>query len=83
MIPEISVSDGQPVTLVPLLFIVVVSALKDLIEDWKRKRSDNEENSKKTKVIKNGRPQNVKWQHLRVGDVIKVYINITDCFDIL
>lgn len=73
MITAISVSGGQPVTLVPLFFIVVVSALKDLIEDLRRKRSDNEENSKKTKIIKNGRPANVKWQHLRVGDIIKVY----------
>jgi len=72
MVKEISVSNGQPVTLFPLIFIVVVSMLKDLAEDWKRKRSDNEENSKNVKVVKNGRLQTVKWETLRVGDVIKV-----------
>jgi len=72
MVKEISVSNGQPVTLFPLIFIVIVSMLKDLLEDWKRKRSDNEENSKSVKVVKNGRLQSVKWESLRVGDVIKV-----------
>ena len=72
MIPDITVSNGQPVTLVPLSFIVLVSAMKDLIEDLKRKRSDNEENNKKVKVIKNGRIETVQWKSLRVGDVIKV-----------
>ena len=72
MVKEISVSNGQPVTLFPLIFIVIVSMLKDLHEDWKRKRSDNEENSKNVKVVKNGRLQSVKWESLRVGDVIKV-----------
>lgn len=72
MVPSISVSDGQPVTLVPLFFIVVLSAVKDLLEDWKRKRSDNEENSKRVKVVKDGRLKTVRWQTLRVGDIIKV-----------
>jgi len=43
-----------------------------MAEDWKRKRSDNEENSKMVKVVKNGRLQSVKWQSLLVGDIIKV-----------
>ena len=72
MIKEISVSNGQPVTLAPLFVIVVVSMLKDLVEDWKRKRSDNEENSKTVKVVKSGRLQTVKWETLLVGDIIKV-----------
>lgn len=72
MVKEISVSNGQPVTLFPLIFIVIVSMIKDLAEDWKRKRSDNEENSKSVKVVKDGRLKTVKWESLRVGDVIKV-----------
>lgn len=72
MVKEISVSNGQPVTLFPLIFIVIVSMIKDLAEDWKRKRSDNEENSKSVKVVKDGRLKSVKWESLRVGDVIKV-----------
>ena len=74
MIPDITISNGQPVTLVPLFIIVLVSAIKDLLEDLKRKRSDNEENNKKVKVLKNGRLQTVQWRNLRVGDIIKVYL---------
>jgi len=43
-IPSISDSGGVPVLLVPLLFVVIISMIKDLLEDAKRKKSDKEEN---------------------------------------
>jgi hypothetical protein len=36
MVEEISISGGKPAMAVPLVFIVTVSILKDLFEDWKK-----------------------------------------------
>ena len=47
-VPQISVTGGIPNILMPLLFVLTVSAIKDLLEDFKRKKSDREENSKLT-----------------------------------
>jgi hypothetical protein len=40
------VSGGIPNILLPLTFVVVVSAVKDALEDSKRKKSDREENER-------------------------------------
>ena len=50
MIKEISNADGKPVILLPLSVVVLVNGIKDFYEDWKRKLSDDEENSKKTYI---------------------------------
>jgi phospholipid-transporting ATPase len=36
VIPSISDTDGQPVLIVPLGFVVGVSMIKDIVEDWAR-----------------------------------------------
>jgi hypothetical protein len=36
MIPIISISGGKPVIYMPLTLVVLISALKDLLEDKKR-----------------------------------------------
>ena len=41
VIPQISITGGQPVILAPLIFVITVSAIKDLFEDMKRHSSDN------------------------------------------
>lgn len=41
IIPPISITGGQPAILLPLLFVVAVSAVKDLFEDIKRHRADD------------------------------------------
>jgi hypothetical protein len=40
MIPEITISDEVPTILFPLIMIIIVTGAKDLIEDYKRKKSD-------------------------------------------
>jgi phospholipid-transporting ATPase len=40
MIPQITISGGFPVIFIPLSFVVGVSAIKDIYEDLKRKKSD-------------------------------------------
>ena len=50
MIKEISNSGGRPVILLPLAIVVSINGAKDFYEDWKRKKSDEEENDKKVYV---------------------------------
>lgn len=47
LVPGVSLTNGQPTILVPLMFVIMVSAVKDIFEDMKRHASDNVENSKK------------------------------------
>ncbi len=72
MIKPISTSNGKPVLYAPLALILTISAIKDLVEDLKRRRDDRRENMGKTlKLTENGFVE-CRWMELRVGDVIKV-----------
>ena len=75
MITEISTSSGVPVTFFPLSFILLVTAFKDMYEDYKRHKSDHEENCKKAHLITNNGPKLIKWQEIAVGDIIQVKEN--------
>ena len=73
MLPSITTSSGVPVIWAPLVFIVIVTALKDLFEDFKRHSQDNQENSKKVlRLTSSGEFQETQWQSLRVGDLVKI-----------
>ena len=74
-VPQISVTDGIPNILLPLSFVLTVSALKDLLEDIKRSKSDNEENIRITLKRFNGEWAKVTWRDLKVGDFVKVMKN--------
>ena len=50
-IPYISISDGLPVIFLPLIVIVLITGIKDFYEDYKRIRSDREENNRKIKIM--------------------------------
>lgn len=56
----------------PLSFVVVLSAIKDLLEDIKRHKEDRNENKKKTRKYTDGKFEETSWEDLHVGDVIKV-----------
>ena len=71
-VPQISVTGGIPNILMPLLFVLTVSAIKDLLEDFKRKKSDREENSKLTARWRDGDWVKVKWYDIQVGDIVQV-----------
>ena len=73
-IPQISVSNGRPDTFLPLFVIVLVTMIKDLFEDIKRHKSDKEENSKKIQYFENCGITIKKWEELRVGEIIKVFL---------
>jgi len=51
MIPEITTSNGIPVSYGPLSFIVAVTMVKDFFEDYKKKKSDDEENNREVLTL--------------------------------
>ena len=51
MIKIISITNGQPTTLTGLVPVIMVSMIKDLVEDMKRRTEDNIENDQKVQRI--------------------------------
>lgn len=82
VIPQITISDSQPTILLPLGFVVLVSMVKDIIEDYKRHTSDNAENQRKVLCIPqadqlnyargNGIFKHITWSKVKVGQIVKV-----------
>jgi phospholipid-transporting ATPase len=74
IIPPISISGGQPAILMPLLFVIVVSAIKDLFEDIQRHKSDNVENNRKVLVAnRHTKLFEVKtWKEVKIGNIVKI-----------
>uniref|UniRef100_H0X7B0 Phospholipid-transporting ATPase n=1 Tax=Otolemur garnettii TaxID=30611 RepID=H0X7B0_OTOGA len=68
-IPDVSPT-GRYTTLVPLLFILAVAAVKEIIEDIKRHKADNAVNKKQTQVLRNGAWEIVHWEKVNVGDIV-------------
>ena len=72
IIPAISISDGTPTILIPLICIVIITAVKDFSEDYKRKKSDRQENMKLTQMLDGSMTE---WRQLRVGNIVKIHRN--------
>ncbi|XP_018568743.1 probable phospholipid-transporting ATPase IA isoform X3 [Anoplophora glabripennis] len=70
-IPDVSPT-GRYTTLVPLIFILSVSAIKEIIEDIKRHRADDETNHRRVEVLRGDSWINVRWKDVIVGDIVKV-----------
>lgn len=75
MIDEISTSGGVPVIFFPLIIILIVSGVKDLFEDLKRKRSDNQENNREILFLEHGEFKPIVWEKIRVGNIVKIREN--------
>ena len=72
LIPQISTSGGRPTMFLPLSIIIFISSIKEVIEDLRKHKFDKVENTKLTRVFRNGEYINSKWQYLRVGDIVRV-----------
>ncbi|XP_030252560.1 probable phospholipid-transporting ATPase IA isoform X2 [Sparus aurata] len=70
-IPDVSPT-GRWTTLVPLLFILVVAAVKEFIEDLKRHNADSVVNKKECQVLRNGAWEIVHWEKVEVGDIFRI-----------
>lgn len=57
----------------PLSIVVTISMIKDFFEDYSRRKSDEEENTRKVYIIRpNEIAREVNWKELRIGDLIKI-----------
>ncbi|KAA8907342.1 hypothetical protein FN846DRAFT_906662 [Sphaerosporella brunnea] len=70
-IPNISPTNRYT-TIGPLIVVLLVSAGKELVEDWKRKTQDKELNRSKTKVLMGSSFEEARWLNIRVGDIVRV-----------
>ncbi|KAJ7989300.1 hypothetical protein DPEC_G00318050 [Dallia pectoralis] len=69
-IPDVSPT-GRWTTLVPLIFILLVAAMKEIIEDLKRHKADKVANRKEAQVLRDGTWEVVHWEKVKVGDVVR------------
>ena len=76
-IKEISYSNGSPIMLIPFSFIVLINGVKDIYEDWKRKKMNDIDNKRICEVYDTSKNKflNKNWEDIKLGDVIKVKKN--------
>ncbi|CAH2274037.1 probable phospholipid-transporting ATPase IM isoform X1 [Pelobates cultripes] len=74
LIPEIS-SLSWFTTIVPLVLVLTITAVKDATDDYFRHKSDNQVNNRQSLVLRGGKLQNEKWMNVRAGDIIKLENN--------
>uniref|UniRef100_A0A8C4DIC6 Phospholipid-transporting ATPase n=1 Tax=Dicentrarchus labrax TaxID=13489 RepID=A0A8C4DIC6_DICLA len=74
IIPDISTLPWYT-TLIPLVVVLGVTAIKDLVDDLARHRMDKEINNRKCEVLLDGRFQESKWRDIEVGDVVRLKKN--------
>lgn len=75
MIQSISITDGKPVIFGPLAIVVSISMVKDFFEDYKRHRSDKEENQKNVDKLNSDGFRSLDWEKLLCGDLVRVKQN--------
>ncbi|CDP06384.1 unnamed protein product [Coffea canephora] len=63
---------GRTVSLFPLLFVLSVTAIKDGYEDWRRHRSDRNENNREALVLQASEFQRKRWKKMQAGEVVKI-----------
>ncbi|KAL2943008.1 Phospholipid-transporting ATPase 1 [Bienertia sinuspersici] len=81
-LPQLAVF-GRGASVLPLAFVLTVSAIKDAFEDFRRHRSDNVENNRLASILVNDKFELKKWKYIEVGEVIKVSSNETLPCDIV
>ncbi|XP_028273801.1 phospholipid-transporting ATPase IC [Parambassis ranga] len=74
IIPDISTLPWYT-TLIPLVVVLGITAIKDLVDDLARHRMDKEINNRKCDVLLDGRFQESKWMDIQVGDVVRLKKN--------
>jgi len=70
-IPGISPT-GRYVTLVPFLVILAITALKEIVEDFKRHLADRKINDSKVDAFRDGGWESLSWKNICVGDLVMV-----------
>ncbi|XP_047469990.1 phospholipid-transporting ATPase IF-like [Penaeus chinensis] len=72
----IQVSIESPVSpmtsILPLVFVITVTGVKQAYEDWLRHREDNKVNKAPARVLREGAMTNVLTSQIQVGDIVEV-----------
>ncbi|KAK6118186.1 hypothetical protein DH2020_048087 [Rehmannia glutinosa] len=63
---------GRTVSLFPLLFVLTVTAVKDGYEDWRRHRSDRNENNREALVLQSDEFRPKRWKNIQAGEIVKI-----------
>ncbi|XP_051574702.1 phospholipid-transporting ATPase ID-like [Myxocyprinus asiaticus] len=82
LIPQIS-SLSWFTTIVPLVLVLSITAVKDATDDYFRHKSDNQVNNRQSQVLIAGILQKENWMNVRVGDIIKLENNQFVAADLL
>ncbi|XP_016123344.1 phospholipid-transporting ATPase ID-like [Sinocyclocheilus grahami] len=82
LIPQIS-SLSWFTTIVPLVLVLSITAVKDATDDYFRHKSDNQVNNRQSQVLIGGILQKENWMNVRVGDIIKLENNQFVAADLL
>ncbi|KAK4639083.1 aminophospholipid translocase [Podospora bellae-mahoneyi] len=59
-------------TIGPLIVVLLVSAGKELVEDYRRKQADKALNQSKARILRGSSFEETKWINVSVGDIIRV-----------
>lgn len=70
-IPNVSPT-SRWTTIVPLGIVLIVSAVKEFVEDYRRRQSDDTLNNSDARVLRGSSFDIVPWKNVTVGDVVKV-----------
>lgn len=70
-IPNLSPTN-QYTTIGPLIVVLLISAGKELVEDYRRKQADRSLNMSKARVLRGSNFDEAKWINVSVGDIVRV-----------
>ncbi|KAH9519101.1 ATPase class I type 8B member 4 [Bulinus truncatus] len=66
-----AISSLEPVaTVIPLVFVLSISAIKEAIDDFQRHRSDDQVNNRRSYVLRDKKIVEERWHKVNVGDII-------------
>ncbi|EDQ92264.1 uncharacterized protein MONBRDRAFT_23245 [Monosiga brevicollis MX1] len=69
---------AKEIAMLPLLFVLLVTLVKDAYEDSRRRRQDKETNRRTAMVYDKGTGEwnsGIEWRNIEVGDIIQLYQN--------
>lgn len=70
---SVSTTNGMPLTLIPLSFVIAVGMAKEAFEDNKRSQADRSENQRIARVLDSKlRSREIPWQDVRPGMLLRV-----------
>ena len=70
-IPNLSPTNRYT-TIVPLVIVLIVSAIVEMVEDYRRRQSDGALNNSKARVLRGSNFDQTKWVNVAVGDIVRV-----------